>query len=154
LPLHTILTLIDELSPQVDTSEDTSTILTAIRTATVRGIDPSTIRVHLFEWSPLSLGWYESLVWGFVFTSELLVSKGTAGVWNGTIIKLFRVQETAVQTPSLLAPRGAVDAVGSNLANRIGIGRLAGIGGTSAPRSPNPGSGNTPTSAPMAVRDV
>lgn len=82
------------------------------------------------------------------------MSKGTAGVWNGTIIKLFRVQETAVQTPSLLAPRGAVDAVGSNLANRIGIGRLAGIGGTSAPRSANGVSGNTPTSAPVAVRDV
>lgn len=88
--------------------------------------EPSPIRVHLFEWSPLSLGWYESLLWGFIFASEMVVSSatgsgpGTVGVWNGTQIKLFRVQETAAQGPTLLAPKGAVDAVGSNLVQRIG----------------------------------
>jgi hypothetical protein len=124
--------------------------LVALRKATVNGIEPSPIRIHLFEWSPLSLGWYESLLWGFIFTSEMLVSKGTAGVWNGTLIKLFRVQETAAQTPSLLAPRGAVDAVGSNLVNRIGS--LSFRGSSTTPRSAsNPGaSGN----APLGVRDV
>ena len=45
---------------------------------------------------------------------------GSVGVWNGTAIKLFRVQEGAAQGPTLLAPRGAVDAVGSNLVQRIG----------------------------------
>jgi hypothetical protein len=45
---------------------------------------------------------------------------GTVGVWNGTSIKLFKVQEIASQGPSLLAPKGAVDAVGSNLVQRIG----------------------------------
>lgn len=45
---------------------------------------------------------------------------GTVGVWNGTSIKLFRVQEMAAQGPTLLAPKGAVDAVGSNLVQRIG----------------------------------
>lgn len=51
---------------------------------------------------------------------------GSVGVWNGTGIKLFKVQETAAQGPSLLAPRGAVDAVGSNLVSRIGNLRLPG----------------------------
>lgn len=51
---------------------------------------------------------------------------GSVGVWNGTGIKLFKVQETAAQGPSLLAPKGAVDAVGSNLVNRIGNLRLPG----------------------------
>lgn len=72
------------------------------------------------------MGWYESLLWGFIFASEMVVGSasgstpGTVGVWNGTGIRLFRVQETAVQGPTLLAPKGAVDAVGSSLVQRIG----------------------------------
>ncbi|KAI9725039.1 MAG: hypothetical protein M1812_000315 [Candelaria pacifica] len=124
LPLHTILTLISELSPQVSlpstSSPDFHASLDVIRDAQIRGIDPSPVRVHLFEWSTLSLGWYESLLWGFIFASEMVVSKGTVGVWNGTVIRLFKVQETAAEGPSFLAPRGAVDAVGSNLVQRIG----------------------------------
>ena len=123
LPLHTILTLTQELSPRVARASNSSaspSILQTIRSTPPRGVDPSPIRVHLFEWSPLSLGWYESLLWGFIFTSEMHVAKGTVGVWNGTAIKLFRVQETAAEGPTLMAPRGAVDAVGSNIVQRIG----------------------------------
>jgi hypothetical protein len=76
----------------------------------------------------------------------MLVSKGTAGVWNGTAVKLFRVQEMAAQTPSLLAPRGAVDAVGSTIVNRIGSLNLRGA---------QPAGGRTASSgAQMSVRDV
>lgn len=75
----------------------------------------------------------------------MLVSRGTAGMWTGTLIKLFRVQEVAAQSPSLLAPRGAVDAVGSRIVN--GIGSLGlGVRGAATPRSSS--SGN------MNVRDV
>jgi len=150
LPLHTILTLITEFSDQVQapegatTHEEIALALAAIRRVQGSSIEPSAIRVHLFEWSPLSLGWYESLLWGFIFTAEMLVLKGTAGVWNGTTIKLFRVQETAAQTPSLLAPRGAVDAVGSTIVNRIGSLNL---------RGPTAGRG-TSNGAQMSVRDV
>jgi hypothetical protein len=153
LPLHTILTLITELAPQVPTpdttggtTEDVSSALAAIRRAQVGSIETSAIRVHLFEWSPLSLGWYESLLWGFIFTSEMLVSKGTAGVWNGTAVKLFRVQEMAAQTPTLLAPRGAVDAVGSTIVNRIGSLNLRGT---------QPATGGRPAAnGAQSVRDV
>jgi len=124
--------------------------LAAIQNANVNSIEPSPIRIHLFEWSPLSLGWYESLLWGFIFASEMVVSKGTAGVWNGTLIKLFRVQETAAQTPSLLAPRGAVDAVGSNLVNRIGNLGLRGTAATPRSTSHSGVSGNSL----LGVRDV
>jgi hypothetical protein len=88
--------------------------------------EPSPLQVQSFEWSALALGWYESLLWGFIFSSEMLVGSasgstpGTVGVWNGTAIKLFKVQEMAAQGPTLLAPKGAVDAVGSNLVQRIG----------------------------------
>ncbi|OCK84449.1 hypothetical protein K432DRAFT_320306 [Lepidopterella palustris CBS 459.81] len=153
LPLHTILTLITELAPQMPPpsgSADTTAALTAIRQALIRGIDPSPIRVHLFEWSPLSLGWYESLLWSFIFSGEMLVSKGTAGVWNGTSIRLFKVQETAAHTPSLLAPRGAVDAVGSNLVQRIGNLNLRGAPTQAGQRGTGVGGNN----GPPTVRDV
>lgn len=107
-------------------------------------------RVHTFEWSALSMGWYESLLWGFIFSSEMVVgtasgaTPGTVGVWNGTRIKLFKVQEAAAQGPTLLAPKGAVDAVGSNLVQRIGNLSLR---RSSTQESPN-------TSQPDSVREV
>ncbi|KAF1991124.1 hypothetical protein K402DRAFT_347080 [Aulographum hederae CBS 113979] len=144
LPLHTILTLLSDLEPQISLISDTASALSALRHASLpQGIDPTPPRTILFEWNALSLGWYESLLWGFIFTAEAGVAKGTAGMWNGTGIKLFKVQETAAQTPTLLAPRGAVDAVGSNLVMRIGSLGLRGGAG--------PGGGNGSSTAPPAA---
>ncbi|RPB12432.1 hypothetical protein P167DRAFT_587994 [Morchella conica CCBAS932] len=129
LPLHTVLILIQQLQPQLRSvsgsgggaQESNATLmLERIRTTELHGIEPSLVKTHMFEWSPLALGWYESLLWGFIFVSERHVSKGTVGVWNGTAVKLFRVQETAPEGPSLLAPRGGVDAIGTNLIERLG----------------------------------
>jgi len=82
------------------------------------------VQTFPFEWSPLSLGWYESLLWGFIFGGELALARGGAGsgpnVWKGTRVRLFRVQEAPAPGPSLMAPRGAVDAVGSTLVQRLG----------------------------------
>lgn len=147
--------------PSAESSNDTASTISAIRGAEIRGIEPSAVRVHLFEWSALSLGWYESLLWGFIFTSEMLVSKGSAaGVWTGTFIKLFKVQEMAAQTPSLLAPRGAVDAVGSNLVQSVQrIGSLSLRSATNGAASPGGQGGARPPSrggnnGPVTVRDV
>ncbi|WEW56071.1 hypothetical protein PRK78_001506 [Emydomyces testavorans] len=139
LPLHTILTIISAISPHVHAAALQSSLNPEARTLLselpsfreephIQAVlsDPSPIQVHLFEWSPLSLGWYESLLWGFIFSSEMVVGSasgstpGTVGVWNGTAIKLFRVQEAIAQGPTLLAPKGAVDAVGSSIVQRIG----------------------------------
>jgi hypothetical protein len=141
LPLHTILTLIQQLTaliPRQTLGSEASTpaALRSIQEVKLVGVDPSPIRVQSFEWSQLALGWYESLLWGFIFASEMQVAKGTVGIWNATTIKLFRVQETAPQGPSLTSPRGAVDAVGSNIVSRIGAINLR-----SAPGAP-PSSGN------------
>ena len=133
LPLHTTLTVLQQLSvliPRQAVSSDAPmpATLAKIREVHLVGVDPCPVRVHSFEWSPLALGWYESLLWGFVFASEMHVSRGTVGVWNTTHIRLFRVQETAPQGPSLTSPRGAVDAVGSNIVSRIGAINLRGVG--------------------------
>ncbi|KAL8677191.1 MAG: hypothetical protein Q9186_006367 [Xanthomendoza sp. 1 TL-2023] len=111
LPLHTILTLLAS-------SSNTSSGIPP--KSLPSAIDPSPPRVHLFSWTPMALGWYESLLWGFIFTSEMMVQKGTVGVWNGTNIRLFKVEQAAASGPSLMKPMGAVDAVGSNLVQRIG----------------------------------
>lgn len=141
LPLHTTLTILQQLSaliprPALSADSPTRATLGRIRDVPLAGVDPAPVRVHSFEWSPLALGWYESLLWGFVFASEMHVAKGTVGVWNTTLIRLFRVQETAPQGPSLTSPRGAVDAVGSNIVSRIGSINLRGAGSPAAAGSP------------------
>ena len=151
LPLRTILAVITQLkqSAPIQPTPNLPTAVALTKRVDFDTIEQSPIRVHLFEWSSPALGWYESLLWGFIFTSEILVPRGTAGVWNGTLIRLFKVQEAAVQTPSLTAPRGAVDAVGSNLVQRIGTINLRGTGAQADQRSQN-GVGDRS----MTVRDV
>ena len=134
LPLHTILTVIDQVGPliqrpDVPTDTPATNTLRIIQNAQLSGIDLSPVRIQYFEWSPLSMGWYQSLLWGFIFTSEMQIAKGTVGVWNGTTIKLFRVETVAANGPTLSSPRGAVDAVGSNIVSRIGSINLRGVGG-------------------------
>jgi len=141
LPLHTILTLIQQLMVLVDREglsgdSPSPATLKVIQEANIVGIEPSPVRVQSFEWSPLALGWYESLIWSFIFASEMQVAKGTVGVWNGTAIKLFKVQETAPTGPTLTSPRGAVDAVGNNIVSRIGSINLRGPVMNSGPASP------------------
>ncbi|KAL8826412.1 MAG: hypothetical protein Q9191_003818 [Dirinaria sp. TL-2023a] len=130
LPLHSIITLLSFPSPP---------------SALPPTIDASPPRIHLFEWTPLSLGWYESLLWGCIFASEMVVQKGTVGVWNGTNVRLFRVEKEAQRGPSLTKPMGAVDAVGSNLVQRIGNLNL---------RGSNNRSGSGGTARATTVRDV
>ncbi|EHY55180.1 Ubp5-interacting protein [Exophiala dermatitidis] len=116
---------------------------------------PSPIRVHLFEWSPLSLGWYMSVLWSLIFTAEMNIAPtsstaatltgagGTVarvGVWNGTHVKLFQVAtEGKREGPSLSQPKGAVDAVGSRLVQGVqGLnlgGLVSRVGGAATGRS-------------------
>ena len=71
------------------------------------------------------------------------MSRGSQGVWGGTSIKLFRVQEVAMLGPSLGSPRGAVDAVGSNLVQRIGsLGLRAGAAAQGAAQGARGGGAN------------
>ncbi|KAK4868141.1 hypothetical protein LT330_007339 [Penicillium expansum] len=157
LPLHTTLTIISAIAPHIPDAALVSAVSPEARTLIhnlpsfaeepeVTSIisEPTPVRVQSFEWSALSMGWYESLLWGFIFSSEMVVGSasgatpGTVGVWNGTAIKLFRVQEAAAQGPTLLAPKGAVDAVGSNLVQRIGNLSLRGRNSQDSGTAPAP----------------
>lgn len=92
---------------------------------------PADYEMVRFPWTRGSLGWYESILWGSIFqserqvaptdTSNMINSSGSpVGVWNGTAIKLFRLQETAPRGPSLLSPKGAVDAMAETVIQKIG----------------------------------
>ena len=145
LPLHTILTLISHLTPLIPPSSTSAETPTTSQTITIqsnplRTMEPSPIKIQNFEWSPLSRGWSESLLWSFVFTSEMQIAKGTVGVWNGTGIKLFRVESVAPTGPTLSSPRGAVDAVGSNIVSRIGSINIRGVTGAGGGGGATPGS--------------
>lgn len=48
------------------------------------------------------------------------MQKGTVGVWNGTGIRLFKVEKGEMGGPSLRMPMGAVDAVGGKLVGALG----------------------------------
>lgn len=91
---------------------------------------PNEFRPENFKWSASSLGWYESVLWGFIYTQETHIEvnapftdattindpvASSVGLWNSTNIKLFKLQEIAVRGPSLLRPKGAVDAVADSV---------------------------------------
>ncbi|KAL1901703.1 hypothetical protein Cpir12675_000394 [Ceratocystis pirilliformis] len=136
LPLHTLLILMQQLGaliPRQNLTPDVATthVRQQIQSLNVIGLEASLIRVHSFEWGPMALGWYEALLWGLIFTSEMRLGNGAMSLWAGTAIRLFRVQETAPTGPTLTSPRGAVDAVGSNIVSRIGAINLRGASGSS-----------------------
>lgn len=193
LPLHTLLTVIKVLSthPLVveraransdssnpssrrgSAANDESTITdfraqipTTANHPAISAIlaSPSPIRVHLFEWSPLSLGWYMSVLWSLIFTAEMTITPASStaatltgaggaaapvGVWNGTHVKLFQVAtEGRREGPSLSQPRGAVDAVGSRLVQGVQglnlgglVGRVGAVGRAASYQGPEGGNG-------------
>ena len=80
------------------------------------------------------------------------VQKGTVGVWNGTNIRLFRVENVAPSGPTLSSPRGAVDAVGSNIVSRIGNLNLRGTPGAAGAAQEGRQSGEARPDRPVLSR--
>lgn len=105
LPLHTLVNILASPSPPATLPPN---------------IEKTAPRIHSFEWTSLSLGWYESLLWGSIFAAEVQVQqRGTLGIWNHTHIRLFRVKADAAHGPTLREPLGAVDAVGRKLVSGV-----------------------------------
>jgi hypothetical protein len=71
-----------------------------------------------FEWSSVARVWYMSELWGRIYIQEAEVSQGIGGLYSGTNIVLFK-RSSSTQEISLRSPKGAIDAVGNSLAQRI-----------------------------------
>lgn len=142
LPLHTILRTIDaertgdpSLRPggpkRQHTNEPLPSPTPIANPPTPLADDPASqppIKLQTFTWSSLALGWYMSMLWGFIFAQDAHANRGSNGLWTGTNIKLFNIARSQ-EGISLRSPRGAVDAVGDSLARRVAGFGFGGGGG-------------------------
>ncbi|CED83440.1 Proteins containing regions of low-complexity [Phaffia rhodozyma] len=96
LPLDPILLMISELLPKVEARQMIKTqgpnkeILQLLREVTLTDVLPSAppIVARKFFFSPTSLIWETSLLWGEIYVAGL----APVGLWTGTTIKLFGVK--------------------------------------------------------------
>lgn len=68
------------------------------------------------------------MLWSFAYAQDMATNKGSSGIWTNTAIKLFNVRESRHDI-TLRSPKGAVDAVGASLVQRLGNMSLGGGGG-------------------------
>lgn len=134
-PPHSVIEKIGQI-------QSLKTIDVAPRDATSAEVEP--VR---FYWNHNTLGWYESVIWGSIYKSESNVAASSplsetgaiaapassVGVWNGTHVRLFRLQETRPTGPSLMHPVGAVDAVAESVLHRFEQFRVGSGGSQTGP---------------------
>ncbi|KXS93754.1 hypothetical protein AC578_10827 [Pseudocercospora eumusae] len=71
-----------------------------------------------FQWTASAIGWYNALIWSRIYLQEGEAFQGPNGLYSATDIRLFR-RHSAREEVSLRNPKGAIDAVGNSLAQRI-----------------------------------
>jgi hypothetical protein len=94
--------MLDHLVPQVkdlcSTQSLTSDaqVLEYLRKVTLVGIlpHPQPIHIRRFQWGEALVIWFRSMLWGQAYVFSL----SSAGVWNGTNIKLFQIKHETSQS--------------------------------------------------------
>ncbi|KAF7723641.1 hypothetical protein EC973_001783 [Apophysomyces ossiformis] len=116
LPLLPILTLLDNLIPQVEemcTTQSLTTdqqVLDFLRGVTLVGIlpPPQPIFIRKFQWGEALVIWFRSMLWGQAYVSSISVY----GPWNGTQVKLFQIKQQianqSTEPSSSSSPRNSV----------------------------------------------
>ncbi|EMR10233.1 hypothetical protein PNEG_03596 [Pneumocystis murina B123] len=122
LELDTILTIIKQLKPKINdiafSTPNPNIILEALSSLSI-DFDITDTEPIPFIRNDHTLTTVEGLLWGHIYVAETKFSTGAIGIWTGTSIKLFRIQETK-HSPSLLSPKGAVDAVAKSVIDKVG----------------------------------
>ncbi|KTW29776.1 hypothetical protein T552_04096 [Pneumocystis carinii B80] len=122
LDLDTILTIIKQLKPKINdiasSTPNPNIILEALSSLSI-DFDITDTEPIPFICNDHTLTRIEGLLWGHIYVAETNFSTGAIGIWTGTSIKLFRIQETK-HSPSLLSPKGAVDAVAKSVIDKVG----------------------------------
>lgn len=71
-----------------------------------------------FQWTPLAIGWYTAFLWSRIYLAEAEAFQGAGGLYSSTNIALFKRGNVGKEI-SLRSPKGAIDAVGESLAQKI-----------------------------------
>ncbi|KAI8391567.1 high-temperature-induced dauer-formation protein-domain-containing protein [Radiomyces spectabilis] len=98
LPLQPVLLLLEHVLPQVEAKcsiESLTTdqeVLAFLRTMTLVGVlpPPQPLHVRRFYWAEAMVVWLRSVLWGHAYLSSLK----DCGLWNGTHIRLFYIQQS------------------------------------------------------------
>ncbi|KAG5518690.1 hypothetical protein PMAC_002659 [Pneumocystis sp. 'macacae'] len=121
LKLDAILTVLKQLKPKIDniafSALNPDIILETLSSLDVE-FDIETPKLKYFVQNNQTVNKIEGLLWGHIYVSETKFLAGAIGIWTGTSIKLFKIQETK-HSPSLLNPKGAVDAVAKTVIDKV-----------------------------------
>lgn len=126
LPLNTILTVLSHHDGRSEhehhdvqagdaRSADADTAAVPRPASKHPSLESGPLKVHTFTWTSLALVWYQSMLWGFIYSGDVAMNRGSSSGFGGTVVKLFNVQSARDDGPSLRSPKGAVDAVGNRL---------------------------------------
>ncbi|CCG85129.1 Putative uncharacterized protein [Taphrina deformans PYCC 5710] len=128
LDMSAITTVLNSMAGEVtrltQETPDPRPIIKFLQTAKLEGVTPQTPNPRTFVWSEQAKVWFESLLFGYIYLSETQIGNGAVGVWTGTNVKLFRVQnDPNASDPGSLFRIGqighGVDAVATQLANKF-----------------------------------
>ncbi|KAF2171088.1 hypothetical protein M409DRAFT_35897 [Zasmidium cellare ATCC 36951] len=125
--VHTLLQAIElaekkqihfvETAPRISNGDFSSSVAQEKRSAATPPA-PNSYPKEAFQWTPIAIGWYTALIWSRIYLSEAEAFQGSGGIYSSTNILLFKRSATT-QEISLRSPKGAIDAVGNSLAQRI-----------------------------------
>ncbi|KAI5241718.1 hypothetical protein E4T43_05249 [Aureobasidium subglaciale] len=79
-------------------------------------VETTTRNIHTFPMTAHFSEAYAAFYWGLVVSQDLQhASTSGSGIWSSTNVRLFKIRAGEVVPPSLLSPKGAVDALGESL---------------------------------------
>lgn len=83
-------------------------------------VETTTRNIHTFPMTAPFSEAYAAFYWGLVVSQDLQhASTSGSGIWSSTNVKLFKIRAGEVVPPSLLSPKGAVDALGESLVSGV-----------------------------------
>jgi hypothetical protein len=95
-------------------------VLQPVRNAGRICVETTTRSIHTFPMTAHFSEAYAAFYWGLVVSQDLQhASTCGSGIWSSTNVKLFKIRAGEVVPPSLLSPKGAVDALGESLVSGV-----------------------------------
>ncbi|KAG9756955.1 hypothetical protein KCU73_g4655, partial [Aureobasidium melanogenum] len=95
-------------------------VLQPVRNLGHISVETTTRNIHTFPMTAPFSEAYAAFYWGLVVSQDLQhASTSGSGIWSSTNVRLFKIRAGEVVPPSLLSPKGAVDALGESLVSGV-----------------------------------